>query len=216
MQIWSSNRILHNLIRRMWIRNSWKRIFPPTLQHFGDMRVRILCFLARSGMIFGPSSDFGGSCHSVFIETLDQLILAVWCVDCERKCGILIPRRSPSLCTRSQRKWMRSTGRRARKSHRTLMLQRVHLLANALCAVNLEIWAWVRWYLYRYASNLHWKYVWTFKTWWIFKCKIFIKTTTTKLYESFFKIENTFCKMKSMCSMGIFKISRERCCKNGM
>ena len=26
---------------------------------------------------FGPSSDFGESCHNVFTETLDQLILAV-------------------------------------------------------------------------------------------------------------------------------------------
>ena len=117
----------------------WRRIFPPSHQRFGGTRVRTTCFLARSGMIFGPSSDFWGSCHSMFIETLDQRILTVWCVDCERKCEILMPRRSPNLCTRSQRKWMRCTGRRARKSHRTLILQRVHLLANALCAVNLEM-----------------------------------------------------------------------------
>ena len=36
-----------------------------------------LFFLARSGMIFGPSSDFGESCHNVFKKTLDQLISVV-------------------------------------------------------------------------------------------------------------------------------------------
>ena len=36
---------LLNLIRRISIRNSWKRIFPLTPQHFGDVMERILCFL---------------------------------------------------------------------------------------------------------------------------------------------------------------------------
>ena len=60
----------------MLTRNSWMSIFLHTHPRFGDTKGSTSCFLARSGMIFGPSSDFGESCHSVFTETLDQLISA--------------------------------------------------------------------------------------------------------------------------------------------
>ena len=160
-------------IQQTPIRNLWSRTFPHTRPHFSDTRARTNCFLGQSGTISGPSRDFGASCHSVYIGILDQLILQVWCVGCERKCGILIRRHSPSSCTRYQQKWMRSTGRRARKSHRTLMLQRVRLHANALCVVNLDIWECLRWYLYQ-------TYLQTFKHWWFVNARYSSKQEFSK------------------------------------
>ena len=125
-------------IQKMSIRNSWKSIFPLTPQHFGDMMERILCFLDRSGTIFGSSSVFGQFTHSVFIGTHDQLILAVWCVVCERKCGTLILQLSPSSCTRCQWRWTRFIGLRVQKSHWILIISRASLPANVQCAVILE------------------------------------------------------------------------------
>ena len=138
---WSSSKTLRNHIPRTSTRHSWMRIFPHTLLHFGGMRERTTYSLVQSGTTSGLSSGIGGSVLNEFIEILARPTSAAWCVDCERKFGTLTQKHWWNSCTRCQRKWTKFTAWRERKSHRTSMPARVHLLASVLCAVN-------SWYLF--------------------------------------------------------------------